>query len=76
MSTSPNNGRYADHSQWYKITGIGMEFTASIALLGVGGHYMDRWLGTGPWLMLVGGALGFASGLWIMLKAAKKAFHD
>ncbi|MFQ5562610.1 MAG: AtpZ/AtpI family protein [Parvularculaceae bacterium] len=30
------------------------------ALLGVG---LDRWLGTGPWLLLVGIALGFAAGV-------------
>jgi len=31
------------------------------------GFLLDRWLHTKPWLMIVGGALGFAAGLRDML---------
>jgi F0F1-type ATP synthase assembly protein I len=46
-------------------TGLAMElpFTivGSILLGGFLGYLLDRWLHTSPWLLLTGGAFGFAS---------------
>jgi len=36
----------------------------AIILAGFLGYLADRWLRTAPWLMIVGGALGFASSLF------------
>jgi len=35
----------------------------AIILAGFLGYLADRWLHTSPWLMIVGGAVGFASSL-------------
>lgn len=61
--------------QWYGLAGIGIEFIVAILLVGGIGWWFDTRLGTRPWLMLAGGALGFAAGLWLMLKAAFRAFR-
>ncbi len=39
-----------------------------VAIGGVMGHLLDRWLHTGPWLALVLGALGFAGGMREVLR--------
>ena len=42
--------------------GIGTSFAASV-LLGLGlGYWLDRRLGTSPWLFLIGAALGLLAG--------------
>jgi ATP synthase protein I len=38
---------------------------AATVLLGVGaGYWADRWFGTTPWLLLLGGGIGIGTGLW------------
>jgi ATP synthase protein I len=39
----------------------------------VAGHYADRWLGTSPWLMLLGLALGIAAGFVSLFRTARAA---
>ena len=38
-------------------------FVAAVAVGGLIGYFLDRWLHTGPWLMVVFGGLGFAGGI-------------
>ena len=45
---------------------------ATIIGLG-GGYYADRWLGTSPWLTLIGLGFGIAAGFVILFRAAKAA---
>lgn len=41
---------------------VGLELVAA-TVIGAGlGYALDRWLGTGPWLMVVGVVLGAAAG--------------
>jgi F0F1-type ATP synthase assembly protein I len=48
--------------------GVGFEFLLTVGLpLGLG-YWLDRKFGSLPWLMLVLGCLGFAVGLYRMLK--------
>ena len=49
-----------------KITTVGLE----MVLPGIGGHYLDAWLGTN-YLSLVGFALGLVVGLWHLLQMTK-----
>ena len=37
--------------------GAGFEMAATVVVLGLAGYWLDRWLGTKPWL-LVAGVLG------------------
>lgn len=40
----------------------------AVVFAGVIGYLLDRWLHTGPWLMLVFGALGFIAGVREVLR--------
>lgn len=42
--------------------GIGWVLAVSVVGGTLGGYYADRWLGTSPWLTLLGIALGMAAG--------------
>jgi F0F1-type ATP synthase assembly protein I len=68
---SPDNKKEGDASDWVRVVreatpylGIGTSLAVSV-LLGIGaGHWADRRLGTSPWLLLAGGALGTLTGFW------------
>ena len=49
---------------------------ASVCLLGLVGWYLDDRLHTLPWLTIAGGAVGFAAGLMMLIKAGRNAFRD
>ena len=38
-------------------------FVAAVAVGGLIGYFLDQWLHTGPWLMIVFGCFGFAGGI-------------
>jgi ATP synthase protein I len=62
-----------------ELTSIGMTMVLATVIGLVGGHYADRWLGTSPWLMLLGLALGIAAGfvsLFRAVKAAERRMND
>ena len=59
---------------WYRMAGVGTEFVAAIGVFAAIGWFLDRWLGSSPWLVLIGCGLGFAVGLWLMYKAARDSF--
>lgn len=45
----------------YSLASIGVEMAAAVVLGLVGGLALDAWLGTRPWLMLVGLGVGIAA---------------
>jgi ATP synthase protein I len=47
---------------------IGMEFIGAVLAGGLIGWFLDRWLGTAPWLMIVMLGLGFAAGTRNVIK--------
>lgn len=47
----------------YQLMGSGFEFATSVGGGALLGFFLDRWLGTKPWLLLIGVCLGFAGGL-------------
>lgn len=52
---------------------IGIEFALSV-LVGLGaGYWLDKKLGTAPWLMLVGMVFGFTAGLRSMFQFARRS---
>lgn len=61
---------------WYALAGVGFEFIVAVLLFGGLGWWLDGLLGAKPWLMVSGLALGFATGLWLLIKAARRTFHD
>ena len=56
-----------------EVASIGMTMAAA-TMIGLGaGYYADRWLGTSPWLMLVGLLFGIAAGFVNLFRSAKAA---
>ena len=62
-----------------EVASIGMTMVAA-TVIGLGaGYYGDRWLGTTPWLTLVGLLFGIAAGfvnLFRSVKAAERTLDD
>lgn len=50
-----------------------VEFTAAVAVYGVGGWFADRWLNTDPFLFLGGLMLGTVLGVYILVKRGDQA---
>lgn len=59
---------------WWNLAGVGFEFLAALLLPGALGYWLDGKFNTRPWLMLVGGLLGFAVGLFQLVRSARKMF--
>ena len=51
-----------------RLVGLGMEFAVTVVLGLAAGYYLDRWLGTKPWLLMVGVVLGGVLGLYGFLR--------
>ena len=81
-ASSPNDKRRqageSDSSLqgWYRMTGVGFEFIVAVLLFGGIGWFIDDRLGTTPWLMIAGGGLGFAVGLFILIRMASRMFRQ
>jgi F0F1-type ATP synthase assembly protein I len=54
---------------------MGMEFIVAVLLPGAFGYWLDGKWQTSPWLMLLGGFFGFGVGLYMMLRASKRAMR-
>ena len=48
--------------------GVGLEFAVSLLLFIFLGRYLDKLLGTEPWLFISGSALGFIVGFYSLVK--------
>lgn len=62
-SEPPGGSKNGDRRQLaLQMTAIGLEFSGSVIGGLILGYYLDEWLGTEPWLLLVGtfGGLGAA----------------
>ncbi len=53
-------------SELYRYSGLGLTFAGTIGAFALAGYWLDRWLGSGPWILIVGVFLGFALGLYSM----------
>lgn len=59
-----------------RYSALGLEMSISV-LVGVGvGYYLDKWLGTGPWLMVLWIGIGFAAGVRSLYRAARRSGRD
>jgi len=58
---------------------VGLEFALSVLFGLFGGQWLDKKLGTAPWLTLIGLGFGMAAGirsLWRALKAAQREIEE
>ncbi len=55
---------------------VGLELGISVVLGLVAGIYLDRWLGSEPWLLLAGMLLGLVAGFRGVLRAVHRADRE
>jgi len=59
-----------------KYSALGLEMALSV-VIGLGnGYYLDKWLGTAPWLMVLWIGFGFAAGVRSLYRAAVRSGKD
>jgi ATP synthase protein I len=56
-----------------ELSSIGMMMVLATVIGLVAGYYADRWLGTEPWLLLVGLIFGIAAGFVSLFRSVKAA---
>jgi ATP synthase protein I len=56
-----------------RFASLGLEMGVAVAIGAAVGYFLDRWLGTKPWLLLVFLLFGIAAGFKGVIDAARKA---
>jgi ATP synthase protein I len=56
-----------------ELSTIGLALVLSTVIGLAGGYYLDRWLGSSPWLTLIGLVLGIAAGFVNLFRAVNRA---
>ena len=54
------------------ISTVGFSFVLAIGLGAMAGYYLDKWLGTGPWLFLLFVLFGLAAGILNVYRTADR----
>ena len=65
-----------EQSSWKalaELSTVGITLVLSTVIGLVGGYYADRWLGTSPWLLLIGLLFGIAAGFVSLFRSVKAA---
>jgi len=60
----------------YAFLGMGLELAVPVALLLWGGYKLDTWMGTLPWLSLLGAFLGFAVAFYNFFRRVRASASD
>lgn len=58
------------------VTQLGFTMAACVFIGVLAGKYLDMWLGTSPWLLLLGAVLGAASAFKVLYDTAIKEWND
>jgi ATP synthase protein I len=56
-----------------ELSTIGLALVLATVIGLAGGYYLDRWLGTSPWLTLIGLGFGIAAGFVNLFRAVSRA---
>ena len=59
-----------------ELSSIGLTLVVATVVGLVAGYYADSWLGTKPWLLLLGLGLGIAAGFVNLFRSVKRAERD
>ncbi len=71
MASTPNEDRAALFSAYSLVSELGFIIAGPVVLMGIGGAYLDKYLGTSPLFMLLGFLLSFvvsSAGVWSVVK--------
>jgi ATP synthase protein I len=65
--------RKAFYRELGRYSALGFEMSLSVVIgLGIG-YYLDKWLGTAPWLMILWLGFGFGAGVRSLFRAARRS---
>lgn len=59
-----------------ELSSIGITLVLATVIGLVAGYYADRWLGTKPWLTLLGFGFGIAAGFVNLFRSVKRAERE
>jgi ATP synthase protein I len=59
-----------------RYSALGLEMAISVVIGLAIGYYLDKWLGTSPWLTIVWIGLGFAAGVRSLYRSAVQSEKD
>jgi ATP synthase protein I len=59
-----------------ELSSVGFAMVLATVIGLAGGYYLDRWLGTMPWLLLVGLGFGIAAGFVIFFRSVNRANRE
>jgi ATP synthase protein I len=61
-----------DYRKLADLSALGLMLPSSIAIGLFAGYYLDKWLGTKPWLLMILTLMGVASGLISLIRGVSK----
>jgi ATP synthase protein I len=59
-----------------ELSSVGFAMVIATVIGLVGGYYLDRWLGTKPWLLLLGLGFGIAAGFVMLFRSVNRANRE
>jgi ATP synthase protein I len=59
-----------------ELSTVGMTLVLATVIGLAGGYYLDKWLGTSPWLTLIGLGFGIAAGFVNLFRTVNRAGRD
>jgi ATP synthase protein I len=59
-----------------ELSAVGLTLVVATVIGLAGGYYLDGWLGTSPWLTLIGLLFGIAAGFVNLFRSVKRAERD
>jgi len=59
-----------------ELSSIGFAMVLATVIGLVGGYYADKWLGTKPWLLLIGLGFGIVAGFVIFFRSVNRAERE
>ena len=68
--------RRAFYRELGRYSALGLEMAVSVVIGLAVGYYLDKWLGTGPWMTVIWIAIGFAAGVRSLYRAALRSGKD
>ncbi|HEY3099669.1 MAG TPA: AtpZ/AtpI family protein [Methylomirabilota bacterium] len=69
-------GEKSPWSPLAELSSIGIAMVLATVTGLVGGYYADQWLGTTPWLLLVGLGFGIAAGFVMFFRSVNRANRE
>jgi F0F1-type ATP synthase assembly protein I len=65
-----------DESNWGRLAAVGLEVAVGVCLGAAVGTWVDRRNKTDPWGLVIGAGVGFAAGIYLLLKETLRANKD